>query len=227
MPDEQRHVFYETAADGYANSRAHPWQDRWIAGQSPNGCWLVVADGITGGVNGHWAAQSAVSVAASALASTDLLEPAVMNAVMAAQAAVAPWFVDAVGGTTLSIATLTFRRLVACTVGDSPVLADDDGQLRQLSPVLPTGGLRQWIGMQGVVDPWLDSWAVSGPRVVAVTSDGADGAGVLCGQRSASALVEEILTLHRSANGDDSTAAVARLVLPSASESSRGGSHAY
>ncbi len=211
MAETGRNALFETAAAGFPNDQLHSWQDRWLTGQSASGCWLVVADGITGGQNGDWAAQCAASVAAAALTGTDLLEPAVMSALLSAHNAVAPWYRDAVGGTTLSIATLTCDRLIGCTVGDSPVFADDGESLRQLSPATPPGPLLQWVGQQEPVDPWLDSWPVGGARTIVVSSDGVHCEGVPCAERGLAAIIEEILTNRRSGNGDDSTVAAGRL----------------
>lgn len=164
-------------------------------------------------VNGDWAAQCAASVAAASLTGSDLLEPAVMNAVLSAHSAVVPWYRDATGGTTLSVATLTQHRLIACTVGDSPVFADEGGYLRQLSPMLAPGPLHEWVGQQGPVDPWLDSWQVSGPLTIAVSSDGVKCEGVSCGERALREIVEAILTDCRSGNGDDATVATGRMTM--------------
>jgi hypothetical protein len=203
------------AAGGVPNTRGKAWQDRWIIGQSHRGAWLVLADGIGGGAHGDRAAEAAVQVAARCLAATVLDEVAAAAAIDAAQAAVQPWYPDGRGGTTLSIVTLTDSRLVAATVGDSPVLSVTDGRATQLSPA-SEGPLRSWIGTSETVVPWVGTWPLDAEIGVLVCSDGlaADAATFKPGAEPR-AWIDTLLTGHRRDNGDDATV-LAAVVRPPA-----------
>jgi hypothetical protein len=202
------------AAGTAPNTRGRVWQDRWLSGQSHRGTWLVLADGIGGGPYGERAAEAAVQVAARALAATALDEVAVASAVDSAHAAVQPWYPDARGGTTLSIVTITEWRLVAATVGDSPVLSVAGGSTCRLSPPAESGGLRSWVGSSEPVMPWLGSWPLTAELGVLVCSDGVAADGVAVPESSEPReWVDVLLGRHRSGNGDDATV-VAAAVRP-------------
>ena len=203
---------FATSSHGLTNDRGRVQEDRWAGGQNWHGAYVVVADGITHGRDSHNAATVAVTTVIGALVATDLQESAVFNAVLLAHRAVAPWYADgSAGGTTLAVATLTAERIVAASVGDSVVLTDDDtGHLRQVNPQPEPGPLTEWIGQQGPIQPWLDSWPVSGPRTIAATSDGIDATGLLVAGMEPAAVIAAVLARRQGWTGDDACITVGR-----------------
>ncbi len=178
--------------------------------QSPAGLLAVIADGIGGGPNGAPAAQAAVAAVTRALSGSALLETDVALAIDTAHAALQPWFLQEAGGTTISAVTLTETRCVVACVGDSPVFAVRQGVLVRVTPPTSSGPLSEWLGQPGLVEPFLDSWAVNGPLTVVLCSDGVDVDDVQLDEQSLELLVSELLTDRRAPRGDDATVVAAR-----------------
>lgn len=212
-PAAVRPATFTTAAGGLENTRGTPWQDRWATGQNASGCWLIVADGISGGTGGAYAAEAAAAVAAAALAGTDLSESAILGAILLAERAVRPWYADGrEGGTTLSIATITAAHVIAAAIGDSPILVATNGApLRQVTPISPPGPLRAWLGSGYTTDPWLGSWPTATSTTVAVASDGINADALPT--TSLTDLVTTALTTRR-VGADDSTIVAAHAYVP-------------
>lgn len=147
------------AAHSLANTRGKDNQDRWATGSSVHGTWVAVADGISGGSRGAAAAEAAIGVLGPFLTNSALDEAAMRRVFAAANAAVSPWYgKQHRGGTTLTLAFVTDRRILIGQVGDSPAWLltcdGEDGALREVAPAAAPGvPLIEWIGSSRQPEP--------------------------------------------------------------------------
>jgi len=172
-----------------------------------------VADGASADPFGAFAAESAVAVAARVLTGSDLLEPTVLGAVDAACAAVEPWYSDREGGTTLTIATVTARRLVVASLGDSAAYQVVNNELRWVTPQPSAGTLGQWVGMRPRTRPWFNAWRLDPAfrTVVVLATDGLRLEGGRLPDEALDQLPTFLLETCRGDGDDDATVTVIAL----------------
>ena len=204
---------FVVAGGSVINTVGHVNQDRWAVGCGPQGCWLIVSDGISADSQSHAAAELAVAVAVRSISTSALLEGDALQAVDLAAAAVAPSYQDSDGGCTLTIAAVTAHRATIVSVGDSPGFVAVKGRLERLTPPSRPGPLTSWIGSTPQSQPvlWSKPLDPTDDLTLVVASDGLALDGQLLPSSELGYLVDWFLVNRRVPHGDDATVTVATL----------------